>query len=208
MVRRHGTGLYVSDGLRHVPVEVGLPNVVAVHLLDLNVYVVSVYRPPSYSSQENNELLDFMRNFSIGRELVVLGDFNLPTLSWPVSGVYVRPVDREFNECFVECGFHQWVEEGTYTSSGNTLDLVLTSEEDRVLDVQVLDPLPGCDHCPVLCDVIFQFGEEWSSCRSRESRLWSRGRYNEIAASLQEMEWVLAFEGLSVVETNSYNVSG
>ena len=94
------------------------------------------------------------------------------------------------------------MEEGTYTSSGNTLDLILTSEEDRVLDVQVLDPLPGCDHSPVVCDVVFQFGEAWSDYHSMESRLWSRGRYNEISASLLEMDWDLAFEGLSGVEAN------
>ena len=53
-----------------------------------------------------------------------------------------------------------------------------------------------------MCDVVFQFGEAWSDYHSRESRLWSRGRYNEISASLLEMDWDLAFEGLSGVEAN------
>ena len=104
-----------------------------------------------------------------------MGDFNLPTLSWSVSGSggdYVRPVDGAFNDCFVQCGLQQWVEEPTFVSSSNILDLVLTSELDRVLEVEVLDPLPTCDHCPVVCSLVFQFDEVGGNCSSQESRVW------------------------------------
>ena len=41
---------------------------------------------------------------------------------------------------------HQWVDVATFLHSDNVLDLVLTSEADRVVSVEVGEPLPGCDH--------------------------------------------------------------
>ena len=118
-VRKHGAGLYVLGSLRQVQVDVDISNVVAVHLPDYDLYVLSVYRPPSYSDQENDLLMRFLRNFVVSRELIVLGDFNLPSLVWPLdgngfSGVGVSPVDGLFLECFLECGLTQWVEFATF----------------------------------------------------------------------------------------------
>ena len=84
-VRKHGSGLYVSDKINHTQIEVSIPNVVVVHLLDLGVHVVSIYRPPSYSNDENVQLLQFLKFYDRGRELIVMGDFNLPYLSWPAD---------------------------------------------------------------------------------------------------------------------------
>ena len=67
-IRKHGAGLYVSSTIKHVEVLVNLPNVAVVHLVDFQVFVVSVYRPPSSSSAENSTLQDFLKSFSVGRE--------------------------------------------------------------------------------------------------------------------------------------------
>ena len=98
-IRKHEAGLYVSCAIKNVEVLVNLPNVAVVHLIDFPVFVVSVYRPPSSSSAENATLQDFLKTFSIGRELIVLGEFNLPAIDWPVgSGLesYTSPLDRDF----------------------------------------------------------------------------------------------------------------
>ena len=84
-VRKHGTALYVSNSFRHVQIEVHIPNVVVVHLTDLEVVVVSIYRPPSYTLEENTALVNFIREFSTDKELLFLGDFNLPSLKWVLS---------------------------------------------------------------------------------------------------------------------------
>ena len=134
-VKKHGAGLYVSKTLEHVQIDVELPNLVVVHLISLDIFVISVYRPPSYSREENTLLMQFLTDFSYGKELIVLGDFNLPSIKWPFGDsveVYITPVDREFYGCFVECGLSQWVEFGTFVPSDNILDLVLTSELDRI----------------------------------------------------------------------------
>ena len=80
MVRKHGAGLYISEKLKRVEVETGIPNLVVVQLVELDTYVVSAYRPPSYTQLENSRLVDFLLGFVVGKEVVLVGDFNLPTL--------------------------------------------------------------------------------------------------------------------------------
>ncbi len=65
-------------------------------------------------------------------------------------------MNRFFLECFVGAGLHQWVQEPTVTS-GNILDLFLTSEDDRVGVVQVLEPFPHCIHSPIVMEYVFNF---------------------------------------------------
>ena len=52
-VRKHGAALYISDGLKHIQVDVTLPNIAVVQLVDFDLYVLSIYIPPSYSTTEN-----------------------------------------------------------------------------------------------------------------------------------------------------------
>jgi hypothetical protein len=61
--RKHGTCLYVSNHLAYVPVDVALANVACVHLVDIDVFVLSVYHPPSYSYLHNANLISFYVNF-------------------------------------------------------------------------------------------------------------------------------------------------
>ena len=77
--------------------------------------------------------------------MIVLGDFNLPSLDWLSNGPTrtYPPLERSFLDVFDALGLHQWVLEPTYPSSGNILDLVLTSEDDRMGLVQVLPPPPA-----------------------------------------------------------------
>ena len=86
-VRKHGSGLYVSKSLRQVQVDVQLPNVAVVHLIDFDLHVLSVYRPPSYSLEENLQLVSFLTRFVPGKEVLILGDFNLPTLGWSIEQI-------------------------------------------------------------------------------------------------------------------------
>ena len=49
VVRNHGVGVYVSCSMKCVAVDVTLPNVSGVHLIDVDVTVVVCYRPLSYT---------------------------------------------------------------------------------------------------------------------------------------------------------------
>ena len=94
----------------------------------------------------------------MGKEIVVMGDFNLPTLKWDDEGVegLTTPTDRFFGDCFAECGLTQLVTDPTFYPSGNTLDLILCSDVDRFFEVECASPLPSCQHCPVVGKMIYE----------------------------------------------------
>ena len=145
-VRKHGVGLYVRGSMGSVQIDVDMPNVVVVHLPIYDLYIVSLYRPPSYSVESNNTLMEFLADFSLGKDLVLLGDFNLPSLRWDRTCVcegYVPPMQMEFYNCFLTLGLSQWVEESTFDLSDSILDLVFTSRDDAFGEVEVLSPLQG-----------------------------------------------------------------
>ena len=129
-VRKHGCNLYAGDTLSIVQIEVDLLNVAAVLLLDLDMYVLAVDRPPSNSLQDES-FISSINDFYIDREVVILGDFNLPSLDWIeeyVIGGYVPPRDMVFFDCFGLLDLNQWVKEGTFLDSNN----IRFSVHDRV----------------------------------------------------------------------------
>jgi hypothetical protein len=197
-IRKHGACLYVAERLKFLEVNVDCPNACAVHLLDFDIRVISIYRPPSSTALQDDILVDCIIACCQGMEAVLLGDFNLPTLNWAVDifSNYISPSDKKILNCFDSLGLVQWVTEPTITS-GNILDLVLTTDPDRVGSVEVLPPLPCCGHSPVLFDYVFV-----GDVRDRDSGggrlLWQRGDYDSISGALSSWDWDYEFDGLTV----------
>ena len=183
LTRKHGAGIYISNKIKFVQEDVNLPNVVLAYLVDLEVYVASIYRPPSYTVEENELLMAFIRDLVVGREVVLMGDFNLPSLAWPLENIhsnYVSPVDRSFLDCFLDSGLTQWVDFGTFFPAGNVLDIVLSTDDDRVFDVVSEPPFPACHHVPVLFKVAFQI--EDSECEQDPGRNWFKADLSSFGA--------------------------
>ena len=200
-VRKHGAGLYVADTLSCVQVEVDLPNVVVCRVLEYNRYIISLYRPPSYTDMENDRLLNFLSDFCSGRDVLLLGDFNLPTLKWsemePASG-YVSPLDASFYEFFCLSGLHQCVTQPTFYPSGNILDLVFSSDVDTIESVEVGAPLSGCHHCPVLFSYSLGRSVSRVPVEGEARRLWFRGNYSVMMEELDRIDWDGLFLGCGV----------
>ena len=101
-------------------------NVVCIRLVRLCVFVIRVSRTPSNSSKDNNHLSQFILNFSVDREIVLIGDFNLPSInrgnSHPFLG-HFEPTIQALVDALVSSGLSQWVTESTVFRSRNILDL-------------------------------------------------------------------------------------
>ena len=168
-IRKHGCCLYVSESLSFVPIEIDLPNIADVLLVNLNVWVLVVYSPPSYTVEQDDRLIRFLNEFIVGKEVIIVGDFNLPSLDWCSDNVlhgYVPPREMLFFDCFCTLELSQWVEEGTFVDSDNILDLVLTTQRNRVGDVSVLAPFHRCHHCLVVFEYVLQLDKAVDSVNS------------------------------------------
>ena len=166
----------------------------------IKFYLILVYRPPSNDCGDDALLIDFLLEFCTDKEVIIFGDFNMPDIDWRADDclfVNYSPRIRPFIDCFVSLGIKQWVSGPTFWRSGNTLDLVFTSEEDRVGTVETLPPYPSCGHLCVLFTYIFQSGVD--SAGTREVRRdWFKGRYGIINNHLSDFDWNFEFAGLSV----------
>ena len=49
-------------------------------LSELDVYVLAIYRPPSSSLDQDENLRSFLSDVCDGKEVIILGDFNFPSL--------------------------------------------------------------------------------------------------------------------------------
>ena len=198
--RKHGTCIFISEQYRFVELEVDIPNLCGIHLLDLDVCVISVYRPPSYKEDQNTTLINALTDLCGSMETIILGDFNLSSVRWSLQGVlpgYVPPHVQNFLDCFTDLGLTQWVTEATFSISGNTLDLFLTTESDRTGDVYVLPPFPRCFHSPVLTTYFFQ-NIQSTPVKASPRLVWCKGRYNAISVALNQYDWKYEFKYFSV----------
>ena len=206
-VQKHGVCVFVHDSVSVDCVDQPLSNVLTFRLVSFNVHLVVVYRPPSNSQVGNSLLVSFISKYCLDKEVVLLGDFNLPCLTWSKpSTVQVPPLETSFIDAFSSLGLTQWVSESTFPRSGNILDLVLTSEQDRIGSINVLAPLPGCDHCPVVFDYVFQSEVSCvsdvldSASDNVQQRAWHVGNYPAIRKHLSAVDWDHEFQDKSASE--------
>ena len=204
-IRKHGVAFYIKEGIKYSLVDCNINNVLVLNLYEYNFYIVNVYRPPSNTSSENDLLVNFILDFCKNKEIVIVGDFNLPSIKWDLgdmSNLHASQFDMGFYSAFVRSGLEQIIGVPTIYPSGNVLDLFLTSDPQRVGDYNVLPPLPGCCHCPVIVSYVFQFCESrLDSVRFYNAdRSWARGDYGLMAECLGGIDWQNEFHGLGVID--------
>ena len=206
--RIHGVGVYVNQAISVIQVDINIHNAVVIYVKEWSLYIMAVYRPPSYNDGDNEELIRCIYEFCFGKNAILLGDFNLRTLRWSeleehtLEG-YVTRLDLKFYEVFLECGLTQWISRGTCWPSGNILDLILTSEADSVGQFDVLPPFPNCCHSPVFIRYFpGACAERGNSLQSR--MLWTKGNYEAMMEELIEIDWCSVFRDCSVSECYEY----
>ena len=55
--------VYIKKNISFDVVTCPIPNAVVIYLLSFNVYVISMYRPPSYNSEQDTSNIDFLYEF-------------------------------------------------------------------------------------------------------------------------------------------------
>ena len=75
---KHGVGLYIRKNIQAIMIDVSVANTLVVHVLEWDTFIIVSYRPPSYNDLENDSLRNFLSEFCIEKNVLMLGDFNLP----------------------------------------------------------------------------------------------------------------------------------
>ena len=205
LIQKHGVSAYVSKELPIDGISYPASNVLMFRLISFNIHIIIVYRPPSYSNSQNEQLASLLESVTTGKESILLGDFNLPNVCWK-SGEQpsissATPTEALFIEAVNSVGLTQWVTEPTYPRSGNTLDLIFTTESDCMGKVDIKQPLPACDHCPVVFEYIVDEALPCETrCQNSRQLAWHQGNYVRLRKKLSFVDWDFEFAYLSVSE--------
>ena len=104
-IKKHGVAVYIREYINYIKIDVCVSNVIVVYLCSYDLYIVTIYRPPSFSLIENNALKNFIIDFCEDKEVVLQGDLNLPSIQWDkedvIASSYVLPLDLDFFRCLL-----------------------------------------------------------------------------------------------------------
>ena len=133
--------------------------------------------------------------------LLILGDFNVPKIEWENKDLLpgARRIETQFLDTINDCFFHQHVKEPTRfkNNESSTLDLILTKEEEDIINIEVLQPLGQSDHGIVTADFICEWRHK---VVKKPRRLYHKGNYEKIIEGLEEIDWDVEFENKNVQE--------
>lgn len=108
------------------------------------------YRNPLTTEGEDDDLRKIMDKIS-KEVVVIMGDFNFSGINWDnMDGSNIR--ENKFIECVQDNFLTQHVQQAT--RGHNVLDLVITSEENLIENLEVKEPFGTSDHCIITWDLI------------------------------------------------------
>ncbi len=172
-----------SESFEGVWVEIHSPK----RLLRLAV----IYRPPN-STKDFSKLKEFLDlGLSNKVSCLVVGDFNLPSINWSDvdSSVTVPALDsfsHQFWSYTVLAGLQQFVQQPTRKE--NILDLVFSSDESLISDVEILPPFSTSDHSSVSVSLNLPF-EAGMAKHDVLIHNYHKADYNNIVAELEACRW-------------------
>lgn len=114
-------------------------------LVPFSLYIALIYHPSSSSMDDNAKFNGFLTDFCIEKQVLIMGDFNLPDINWTLPQsqfLHHSMLPQLFLVTFNQLGLIQWVNHPTFLPSGNILDYVLTNEDDRLEGSDVFTPSP------------------------------------------------------------------
>jgi hypothetical protein len=205
-----GCIIYVKEDLNPTVIDwFNAPDSIAIEI-DSNigrVNVACVYRSVSLSIQQNTIMTNMIRRLAdSNNESIVVGDFNLPNVSW-VSGTVNAPlntsnkalkVQKQFIECIQDSGFvwyitdevtRRRVVDGKLQES--TLDQVLSTNEAIVNDIEFVSPLGKSDHVCLNIELNLRIRnlQDTKASEKKPRLLWGKVTSEELFHRSTEIDW-------------------
>ena len=199
--RNEGRGsiLYIKSNLTHMPVDIqGSGKHFDEHILQEikindsdSMIIAHIYRSPTSSSTNNLNLMELLRELaSMKPDLLSMGDANLH-IDWDnmiALSTNESDINHQFLDCIQELDLTQHVQESTRQRGNDTprcLDIVLTNEENYVMNLQQLAPLGKSDHSIIKFETPFTPPADISKIKV----CYEKGDYDAINEYLSNVDW-------------------
>ena len=156
-----------------------------------NIRLSVVYRSPNSNGENDQKLCRWICELR-GDNLIV-GDFNYPGINWSAGSADAR--GRQFYEACADAFLTQHVEGATHLS-GNTLDLVLSSNPSMIRDVRWMGRLGGSDHEMMLVDIQVHTLKRKGPGMMRD---FNRADYSNMRKQMS-VDWGVILGGMSAEE--------
>ena len=141
-----------------------------------------VYRPPNQSREVDTRLNSFIKEVASKPNCIILGDFNYPEINWKYG---VGPEENnDFLETIADNYLTQLVVEPT--RGNNILDLVFTSDENIVDNLEVGEHLSDSDHNIIRFEIVTSIGRKENSTLIPN---FTHANFEEIRSKLREVNW-------------------
>lgn len=183
-----GVALYVKDSTIAVTtIEVNLPREIDGLCVKIRMhrtsYIVScIYRPPNITEQVDLQLYESLGSTISGKQAIILGDFNCANVDYENMTGNAEG-ERLIN--FLEDNFlNQTVK--CPTRGANILDLVITTDESLVNNIQVLEPLADSDHNMVEFDFAVDGKKDKNEMRRPN---FNKANFSEFKNKLSRVNW-------------------
>lgn len=168
-----------------------------------------IYRSPTCNQLENDQLLHHLEEMADKvkgkKELILLGDFNLPGINWETlqsSRPRHHPSTRLL-ECFLDHNLTQHVTRPTRWRDrqvGSILDLILSSKDDLVDDIEYLPHLGESDHCVLVTHILTKLEAPEIDELGKTSLNWEKANFPAIRGRLGESDLASAIDEMEVEE--------
>ena len=201
-LRRAGGGvlLYIKSCLHPLVVSKHETDNINVIFVQLNrhsqkVVIGLVYRPPAQTNTIDEELYEQILEISSQNESVIFGDFNIPVTSW--GGSLTIHSGHTLYSNLQESALYQHVDHPT--RGENILDLIFTTNENLVSNVNVGSEFSSSDHRAITFSINIS---KTSEVESKEKVLdYRKADFRKLKRILTNTDWNV------ISESNDINVA-
>ncbi len=197
---------------------VSTPDSVAVEI-ETNIgliNVVCIYRSQSLNSKQNDTLLKNLKLLANSNvESIIIGDFNLPNISW-ISGTVDAPIGTTnkslvFQQRFLDCVHSNglvWSITNEITRrrivdslvQESTLDQILCTNDAMISNVNLVAPLGKSDHVSFNIELNVNYGSSVDFNIVKPRKLWGKMQPTELLNCSKDINWSYSSDQLSSCE--------
>jgi hypothetical protein len=190
---KRGAALYINKKLKSEEIQfnVKFEESVWAHIRLINndmLLLGCIYKSPSSSPENLDELNKLLTTVSKEKKfshIMVMGDFNFPKIDWKNWSTKGDKNSENFVESIRDSYLLQHVMENIRMRENcepNTLDLILTNDENMIEELNYTIPLGNSDHCSL--EFMLKCYCEEKSCKT-ERWNYFKGDYTKMNTFLQ-----------------------